>query len=44
MREEFIKGTPLLELPEEKCTPEFMKQLGIQTAQNLKNYTRTIFL
>jgi len=36
MREEFIKGTPLLELPEEKCTPEFMKQLGIQTAQNLK--------
>ncbi len=35
MREEFIEGVPLLELSEKECTPEFMKQLGIQTAQNL---------
>ncbi len=36
LNEEFIDGTPLLELDKEICTPEFMKSLGEKFAQNLK--------
>ncbi len=36
LNEEFIDGTPLLELDKEKCTPEFMKNIGEKFAQNLK--------
>ena len=35
LNEEFINGTPLLEIEKEKCTPEFMKNLGIQFAKAL---------
>lgn len=36
IHEEFIKGTPLLHLDKEKCTPEFMENLGQKFAQALK--------
>lgn len=35
VREEFIKGAPLLELSDEQCTPEFMERLGEETAQKI---------
>lgn len=36
LHEEFIKGTPLLELEKEKCTPEFMEDLGRKFFRALK--------
>lgn len=36
LHEEFIKGTPLLRLDKEKCTPDFMENLGQKFAQALK--------
>lgn len=36
IHEEFIKGTPLLLLDKEKCTPEFMENLGQKFTQALK--------
>ncbi len=36
LHEEFIKGTPLLKLDKEKCTPEFMKSLGQKFTKALK--------
>jgi len=36
LHEEFIEGTPLLNLDKEKCTPEFMENLGQKFTQVLK--------
>lgn len=36
LHEEFIEGTPLLKLDEEKCIPEFMQNLGQKFIQALK--------
>jgi|GEM_PF-3870262 len=36
IHEEFIKGTPLLQIDKEKCTPDFMDNLGQKFAQALK--------
>ena len=36
LHEEFIDGKPLLKLDREKCTPEYMKNLGGKFAQALK--------
>jgi hypothetical protein len=36
LHEEFIKGIPLLRLEKEKCTPEFMEDLGQKFTQALK--------
>ena len=35
IREEFISGTPLLEISQDQCTPEFMERLGEETAQKI---------
>lgn len=36
LHEEFIEGTPLLNLDPEQCTPAFMKSLGQKTMQALR--------
>ena len=36
LHEEFIEGSPLLEIKKEKCTPEFMEDIGKKFAKALK--------